>query len=268
MKNVLATGAFLLSVLVFVSCSKSDDAGDQDKPSISVTKPAKDAVLKYGDKLLFSANIADDVKLKQVAFSLSSTAADAWAPAEEVRTVSDKAYTFTDEDIFGEVIPNKGAGTYTLTITVTDASGKTNIDKKDFTIEAVDLAAPSMTITKPAEDGSSAVAVTSALLLSGTFKDDMELSKVVATLSKVPTQAGGTSLKGLKVITTPWAPAPFEIALDGAEQTLTDAQLFADDKAYGGNIPNDCEKGVYNLTLTLHDAAGKTLEKTIAVTIQ
>jgi len=264
MKKFLGMSAFLLSLVVLASCGSDDDGPsepeDSKNPTVTITKPSGSAVLEYGQKLLVSGSFADDIALKEVTFSLSSAATDAWAPEDiTIAITTGKTFTLTDEDIYGVVIPDGKMGNYTLKTTVKDGKDKVATSSVDFTIEPVEAVAPTMTITKPIDNAQ--ISRGAELLLSGTFVDDKALAKVVATLAAPVEPAGGASLKGLNVIPDPWAPAAFEVALSGMSQELTDQQLF------GEIIPTTCKTGKYTLTLTLHDASGKTTEKTIVVEI-
>ncbi len=255
-------GAFLFVVLILASCgsngSGSDDPVDVDKPTVTITKPAEGDALGYGQSLLVSGTFADDMALKEVTFNLSGTAKDAWAPADvTIKITSGKTFSLTDKDIFEEVIPEGKMGDYILTTTVKDASDKVVTSTVNFTIVPVEVAAPEMTITKPAANAQ--ITRGGELFLSGTFTDDKALAKIVATLAPPSDVSGGVNLKGLKVLPEPWKPAAFEVELSGMSQELTDKQLF------DTVIPADCKTGKYILTLTLHDASGKMTVKSIAI---
>lgn len=257
MKRLLGLSAFALSLIVMTSCGGSDDKDTTD-PTVTITKPASGDEIAIGDEIMFSGVFADNKKLASVTYSLDGTTGT-WTPTDVAEALEGKEVTKTDKALFGTV-PATASGTYSLTATVTDAAG--NMSSKSVNISLVDEDAPEMTITAPTAN--QAFTSGNYIKLTGTFTDNVELDKVVASLQMMPA-ASPTSLKGAKIIPEEWAPADFEISLSGTSDSV-DENLFTTDDD-GGMIPTDAMAGEYKLTLTLYDAAGTTATEEIMISI-
>jgi len=263
MKKLLGMSVFLLSLFVLASCGSDDpEPSDETKPVINVTAPAANAEFTVGTDIMLSGTFTDDKELKGVTFTLASTETGAWTPAAHQVALTGVTETLTDEVLFVTIPVDAVTGDYTLTVTLTDAAGNTANKNIAIEIEEVpDAADPTFgSDIKPVDNDPFPYAAN--VVLSGTFTDDKALSKVVATLTPPAAPAGGSAtLKGIKIVYTPWTPDAFEIPLEGMSHTLPDTPLF------GEAVPVNSTLGNYTLTLTLHDVSGKTSTKEVIIEI-
>lgn len=265
-----ATGDYTLRIIVFDKTEKNTtediaikiESGDSEAPVISITKPTANIVYEWGDNIQVSGTYADDVALKSVVYKVtpsgSSTPA-AWFPTKTVQ-LSGKLVSLSNEGLLPISIPNTApVGSYTLTITLTDGVGKTDIKTIGFKVEEADLSAPAMIITSP----TNGVYINShfMLKLSGKFTDDKELDRVECVLTP-PTMVKQTGMDTdidnpdieLPQIMIPWRPAKSTFSLTGKSDAITNSVIF------NTAMPNVNERfgGMYILTITVYDKAGKS----------
>jgi hypothetical protein len=143
--NKFFTYIFLLITLLFSSCGEDAEEiiEDLNGPLGVVTKPSVGQKFSKGDLVLLSATFSDDKELKECSISLgysgnkgASVVLPAWEPEAVVISLNNKEITITDRTLFGGAIPTEIlTGEYSVTITITDKSGKSKSYVVDIVIE-------------------------------------------------------------------------------------------------------------------------------------